>query len=57
MRRSGLVAFNVMTAVAYPVIYGAYATGWTRLGLAIWSAAFATRLAIPLGRAAIVLAV
>jgi hypothetical protein len=53
MRRPRLVAFHVMMVVAYPVIYGAYAAGWTRLGFAVWVAAFATCLAILVGCASI----
>jgi hypothetical protein len=53
MRRPRLVAFHVMMVVAYSVISGAYAAGWTRLGFAVWVAVFGTCLAILLGCAAI----
>src|SRR5262249_61620132 len=52
MRRPRLVAFHVMMVVAYSVISGAYAVGWTRLGLAGWVAAFGTCLALLPGCAA-----
>jgi hypothetical protein len=42
-----------MMVVAYSVICGAYAAGWTRLGFAVWVAAVGTCLAILLGCAAI----